>query len=575
MCILAGGLVTAGRRTGQERAAVQTASLQPWHQDPGDPLFGTPLRLIPASSGACLPGDLSSGELPPGLGDDHRVASIVVASRRTCRIGGPRTVTFLGGDGHLASPAVNVDGAETEPVVVGPGRTAVLDVDFVFDPPCVPPRPDGPPSTRDVRLDLAGVATTARLSRPVGSCAMKASLRSTDVYGFSTVVPALSLDDGAAVAAGTTIRASFTLTYTGTTTAVFDPCPTIWATVEPQSAPPVTASWFLDCRTLRPLATGDAVRVTFTIQAPAGLAPQTVLLDVGFGSPPISAEAATERAVRSERVEVTGGDAPPLQPVPFADLAAPRPPAQLARTSGPPCLSADLQPEGMSPQPRFGAGTHSVHFLLRNVSGRPCALSSDTPVRLGRNGTPAEIPLRGTSLFPALASGELEPDGTSFVGFQSPNSCDWPGSVPVAPSDSILLQLPDGTLTVPFALRESCGVSTTGVGVIAPAARTAGEPIVLVTAPATMPRGQPTTVEVKLVSSTGYDLGCPGYAVTVAGAETRHGMNCAVLRLLPGVPTRYLIEIVPPASAPTGPTVLRWELLDGHIPTGAVPVTLT
>ncbi|HJP65556.1 MAG TPA: hypothetical protein VKA30_04540, partial [Actinomycetota bacterium] len=66
---------------------MQTASLQPWHQDPDDPLFGTPLRLIPASSGACRPGDLSTGEVPPDLGDEHMVASIVVVSRRTCRIG--------------------------------------------------------------------------------------------------------------------------------------------------------------------------------------------------------------------------------------------------------------------------------------------------------------------------------------------------------------------------------------------------------------------------------------------------------------------------------------------------------
>lgn len=61
-------------------------------------------------------------------------------------------------------------------------------------------------------------------------------------------------------------------------------------------------------------------------------------------------------------------------------------------------------------------------------------------------------------------------------------------------------------------------------------------------------------------------MGCPGYAVTIAGVETRRGLNGAVRFLLPGVQTVYDISVEPLATAPPGPT--------GQVATGVAAITL-
>jgi hypothetical protein len=582
--VVGAGLVvvtTSGERPGGP--SLQRIGLRTFEVRPGEPFRGSLLRLVPTSSGPCQSGDLVAREQTVAPANDRagraRAASFVVSSRRACRIGGPRTVTFLAAGGsRQAAPTVVVDGAESDPVVVGPGRSAILAVDFAFEPPCIPPELNGAQPTSSALLELASASLTVDLSRTIGACPMRATLQSDDVYDAEAVSVEFGADGPATVAAGATVRTSVTLTYIGTATAVFDPCPTLWASLQPQSEEPVTSTWELDCQGMRPLGTGDALRVPVPIAVPGSLSPQAVAVRLGFGQTPLTAAVASARTARTLQVEVTAPGVRPLQPVPFADIEPPQSPWALRRTTGPPCQSGDLRPEGLTPTRHNGAGMHGLQFQLRNVSGRPCMLSSNIPVRLGRPGAVAHTLPRGTSLFTPLVNGELAPDAITTVGFQAPNACARGADERVEPYDTVFLELADAALAVPFAIDEPCGVSTTGLGVVAAPelgdTRSAPGPSVFVSAPPVLARGKPAMIEVRLVSGSGYELGCPGYAVTIASSETRRGLNCAVRRLLPGVAVVYEIEVVPPATALPGQTKLRWELLAGRIPSSTVTVTL-
>lgn len=328
---------------------------------------------------------------------------------------------------------------------------------------------------------------------------------------------------------------------------------------------------------MRPLTYGGDISVDLPITIPAGLLSQSVDISVGWSglpAPPssLTASPASRLLSASQRVWVTGEH--PLQPVPFVEVPA-LPTPVLRRTTSPACDVTDLAPGNLhGPSSAFG-GQVSMVLSVVSVAAHPCTLFSDTPVRLSAPGRPTlTVPL-GDGAVPASVDGELAPGATTQVVLEVGSSCD--ANAPVVNYTSVNIELPHGVLVIPYPVADRCGIWTPGVGLAGVDGSTQG-PVdeVEIHAPPSLVRGRPTTVQVTLDSFNGADLAQVGYAVTVAGVETRHGFPTDLIeRLLPQLPTVFDIPVDPPASLPPGPTSLRVEVLAGSVPAAQVSINLT
>jgi len=341
------------------------------------------------------------------------VASVGVTSTRACRLGGRQIVTPRRSDGRAAAAAVNLSGESNDyPVTVSPGHGASLSIVFAFDGCPIDMYTPANLIATAFSFDFDGAQGLFRLSRPVAACPMYANIESSDVYSKGDVELAVPAD----VKAGGRYDAHVDFQYLGTTAVILDPCPTIWARVSPESASELTMSWLLQCQGMRPVTYGDRLSVDLPVAIPAGIASQSVDIDVGFGlpSPPDRASSSQVSAppTASERISVTGDH--PLQPVPYMDIPAPPTPA-LQRTTSPPCDVSDLVPGNLD-EPSNGAGGEVfISFTIVNATAHPCTLLSDTPVRLTAPHLPELTVPVSPGVIPVSVDGELAAGAATSV----------------------------------------------------------------------------------------------------------------------------------------------------------------
>lgn len=531
-------------------------------------------RFVPPAEGQCRSPDISLHVVPTFPPDRQGVVSAVVTSTRACRLGGRQSVTPRRSDGRAAAPTVVISdaGGDNRAVTVSPGHGASLEIRFFFETCRIDKNTPVALIATAFSYDLDGARGSFRLPAPVAACPMSANIDSSEVYTRGDV----EFAGPATVKAGGRYVGHVDFHYLDTSAAVLDPCPTIWTRISPQSGPELTQAWELECQGMRPVVFGDAIGVDLPLTIPAGLLSQSVDINVGFGLEeppnPVSPRPASRLLTAGHRISVTGDR--PLQPVPFAAVPAPPTPA-LRRTTSPACDVGGLAPANLH-EPSSGASQQVLmSFSLVNVTARPCTLRSATPLRLSAPGRPELAVPVGDTIVAASVDGELAPGATTEVFFSVGSSCD--RTAPVVNYTSVNIELPHGVLVVPFPVADHCGVATPGMGVnVDTGSRQDPVNLVEMNAPAGLARGRPTTIQVTLDSFDGADLSQFGYAVTIAGVETRHGFPTNdIQRLLPQLSTVFDIEVDAPSSLPLGPTSVRFEVLTGSVPGAEAPIAVT
>lgn len=563
------------------------------------------LRVVPPIRSRCQGSDIAVRAIPqvPGRNGSTEPALASVQSRRTCQLQQRGQVTPLRSDGRPAAPAVILPLPDQgQPVTVSPGHAAKLEINWFSGTPCpVTPATSRADRATSFSYDIAGAEGRFQLLQPVVACPMEAYLQSEDAVDLARnndsnhePLTQVTVTAPAAVTAGVRFIAHAILYYDSTTSAVFDPCPVFWTQLSPQSAPATTRSWTLECTGMAPLELGDVVNFDVPLMAPADLAPQTVDLDIGFGMLPPNTAVTSSAPHASTQLTVRGSaQHMALQPVAWAPLPPPPTPTPLQRVVSPPCGPGDISPGDLAPHYLVpGGGVHSDYFTLTNISHTPCTLYKNAPVLLaGPSLISARIPSGAASLFAGTVDGELEPGGITQVQFEFLNHCDPADETAAKQYRTVVIDLPAGPLVVPRPIDASCGVGTGGAGVNADPAKPgprgasplyeSGAPTdperdgtVDLRVPSTLPRGLPTIIEVTLRGQANWTSGCPGYVITIAQVETRHGLACTITHVLEDVPATYQIQVEPPMTAALGSTTIRFELLCGLIPTTSQPVTI-
>ena len=225
-----------------------------------------------------------------------------------------------------------------------------------------------------------------------------------------------------------------------------------------------------------------------------------------------------------------------------------------------------------------GGGGHSYQtFAFRDVGSAPCILRDHPRAAASEPGKQSVVAANGGFFAGELVPETMTPGGVATdLNLETERDCAaryaGPGNWPTSIYHTVTVSIPGGgDLVLHGTFDVECGLYVSEFGVppadpVYPTPPLAGATIT-VDVPSTVNAGEQLRYVVDIANTTAADMvldPCPSYLQGFGGAgKTPLRLNCDAVHDVPaGQIVRFAMELSVPASTPTGPAQVCWNVVD-------------